>query len=77
MLSEAAKYLRELNPDATLVISGQDYNAEAYAICGSDMLIKGEEMTKFSTAIPSATGKPSTRFPARNSTTCLPIPPSA
>lgn len=34
MLSEAAKYLRELNPDATLVISGQDYNAEAYAICG-------------------------------------------
>src|SRR5207244_13462902 len=27
MLSEAAKYMRELNPDAKLVVFGQDYNA--------------------------------------------------
>ena len=44
MLSEAAKYMRELNPDTKLVIFGQDYNSEAYAICGSDMLIRGEDL---------------------------------
>lgn len=42
MLSVAEKYLRELNPDASLEVFGQDYNAQAYAICGSDMMIKGQ-----------------------------------
>ncbi|MFH1314289.1 MAG: class I SAM-dependent DNA methyltransferase, partial [Candidatus Eisenbacteria bacterium] len=44
MLSVAEGYLRELNPDAQLEVFGQDYNAQAYAICGSDMLIKGQEI---------------------------------
>ena len=30
------------NPDARLEVFGQDYNAQAYAICGSDMMIKGQ-----------------------------------
>ncbi|MBI3090684.1 MAG: N-6 DNA methylase [Candidatus Tectomicrobia bacterium] len=42
MLSVAEEYLRELNPDARLVVFGQDYNDQAYAICGSDMMIKGQ-----------------------------------
>lgn len=44
MLSVAEEYLRKLNPDARLEVFGQDYNAQAYAICGSDMLIKGQEI---------------------------------
>ena len=44
MLSVSEEYLRELNPDAQLEVFGQDYNAQAYAICGSDMLIKGQSL---------------------------------
>src|SRR3990172_1693528 len=44
MLSVSEEYLRELNPDANLEVFGQDYNDQAYAICGSDMLIKGENI---------------------------------
>jgi type I restriction enzyme M protein len=44
MLSVSEDYLRELNPDARLVVFGQDYNSQAYAICGSDMMIKGQSL---------------------------------
>ena len=44
MLSVAEDYVRELNPDAQLEVSGQDYNAQANAICGSDMMIKGQNI---------------------------------
>lgn len=44
MLSVAEEYLRQLNPDAGLEIFGQDYNPQAYAICGSDMMIKGHDI---------------------------------
>jgi type I restriction enzyme M protein len=43
MLSVAENYLRELNPSATLKTYGQELNPESYAICKSDMLIKGED----------------------------------
>ena len=42
MLSVSEEYLRELNPDATLEVFAQDYNPQSYAICGSDMMIKGQ-----------------------------------
>ena len=42
MLSVAEEFLRELNPDAKLEVFGQDYNNEAFAICCSDMMIKGQ-----------------------------------
>ncbi len=45
MLSVSAEYLRELNPDAGLEVFGQDYNDQAYAICGSDMMIKGQDIS--------------------------------
>ena len=43
MLSVAEEYLRELNPAAKLVAFGQELNPESYAICKSDLLIKGQE----------------------------------
>jgi type I restriction enzyme M protein len=42
MLSVAEEYLNELNPDAKLEVFGQELNPESYAICKSDMLIKGQ-----------------------------------
>ena len=44
MLSVSEEYLRELNPDAMLEVFAQDYNPQSYAICGSDMMIKGESL---------------------------------
>ncbi|MEW6364964.1 MAG: N-6 DNA methylase [Acidobacteriota bacterium] len=44
MLSVSEDYVRELNPDARLEVFGQDYNPQAYAICGSDMMIKGQNI---------------------------------
>ena len=42
MLSVSEEYIREHAPDVHLELFGQEYNPEAYAICRSDMLIKGE-----------------------------------
>lgn len=42
MLSVAEEYLRELNPAAQLVVFGQELNDESFAICKSDMMIKGQ-----------------------------------
>ena len=42
MLSVAEEYLRELNPDARLAVFGQELNPESYAICKSDMMLKGQ-----------------------------------
>ena len=44
MLSISEDHLHELNPDARLEVFGQDFNPQSYAICGSDMLIKGQEI---------------------------------
>jgi type I restriction enzyme M protein len=43
MLTVAEDYVRELNPQATLVPHGQDWNSESYAICKSDMLMSGQD----------------------------------
>lgn len=43
MLSVSEQYIRELNRDAQPHLFGQDWNDEAWAVCRSDMLIKGEE----------------------------------
>lgn len=42
MLSVAEMHLTEFNPAAKLQVFGQEINPESYAICKSDMLIKGE-----------------------------------
>ena len=43
MLSVAEEYLRELNPDSHLEVFGQELNDESYAICMSDMMVKGQD----------------------------------
>jgi type I restriction enzyme M protein len=43
MLSVSEKYIRDLNADALPKLFGQDWNDEAWAVCKSDMLIKGED----------------------------------
>jgi type I restriction enzyme M protein len=43
MLSVAEKYIRALNSDAKPKLYGQDWNDEAWAVCKSDMLIKGDD----------------------------------
>ncbi|MEP7153385.1 MAG: type I restriction-modification system subunit M N-terminal domain-containing protein [Nitrospira sp.] len=46
MLSESERLIKDreagLNPSADLELFGQEYIPEAYAICGSDLMIKGE-----------------------------------
>lgn len=46
MLSEAEQYIKQLNEDAQPYLFGQDWNDEAWAICRSDMLIKGHDEEK-------------------------------
>jgi type I restriction enzyme M protein len=45
MLSVAEDHLRELNPKARLEVFGQELNDETYAVCVSDMLLKGQMAT--------------------------------
>ncbi|MEM9034575.1 MAG: class I SAM-dependent DNA methyltransferase [Actinomycetota bacterium] len=43
MLSVAEDRLRQLNPDARLEVYGQELNDETYAVCRSDMMLKGQD----------------------------------
>ena len=43
MLSIAEDHLRALNPGARLEVFGQELNDETYAICRSDMMVKGQD----------------------------------
>jgi type I restriction enzyme M protein len=63
MLAVADEYLHELNPDAKLEVFGQDFNPESYAVCGSDMLIKGHNIDHivFGSSF-TKDGFPTTRF---------------
>ncbi|MFN9827782.1 MAG: N-6 DNA methylase, partial [Planctomyces sp.] len=46
MLSVADEHLRAHNPQARLVMFGQELNGESYAICKADMLIKGQDISQ-------------------------------
>ncbi|MFI6285525.1 N-6 DNA methylase [Streptomyces sp. NPDC051018] len=43
MLSAAEEHITALNPDATVKVFGQELNGESWAICRSDMMIKGQD----------------------------------
>jgi type I restriction enzyme M protein len=43
MLSVSEQYIHELNSEAKPMLYGQDWNDDAWAVCKSDMLIKGED----------------------------------
>ncbi|MEV5409531.1 class I SAM-dependent DNA methyltransferase [Thermopolyspora sp. NPDC052614] len=42
MLSAAEEHIRSLNPDASVQLFGQELNPESWAICRSDLMIKGQ-----------------------------------
>ncbi|GAL85563.1 hypothetical protein MYP_2792 [Sporocytophaga myxococcoides] len=44
MLSVSEEYIKEQNPQANLVLFGQEYNPESWAVCCSDLLIKDESV---------------------------------
>ena len=46
MLSVASDYIAKINSDAIIDTYGQELNDETYAICKSDMLIKGLELDR-------------------------------
>ncbi len=43
MLSTTQEYITSLNPDATVEVYGQELNPESWAICRSDLMIKGQD----------------------------------
>ncbi|MFB6392270.1 N-6 DNA methylase [Polymorphospora lycopeni] len=43
MLSAAEEHITKLNPSATVTVFGQELNPESWAICRSDMMIKGQD----------------------------------
>src|SRR6266568_1555358 len=43
MLSVSENYIHQLNSEANPLLYGQDWNDDAWAVCKSDMLIKGED----------------------------------
>ncbi|QLK25552.1 type I restriction-modification system subunit M [Natrinema zhouii] len=43
MLSVAEDHVRDFNKKSNLKVFGQELNPESYAVCNSDMLIKGQE----------------------------------
>ncbi|QOC92167.1 type I restriction-modification system subunit M [Micromonospora craniellae] len=43
MLSAAEEHITALNPLATVLVFGQELNPESWAICRSDMMIKGQD----------------------------------
>ncbi|AAU38772.1 type I restriction-modification system subunit M [[Mannheimia] succiniciproducens] len=45
MLSESEKHLKSYNDSIKLQLFGQEYNAESYAICCADLLIKDEPIS--------------------------------
>ena len=61
MLSESEKLIKDpesgLNSSANLELFGQEYNPEAYAICGSDLMIKGEDVQNMIYGNTLGTGK--------------------
>ncbi|MEZ5478345.1 MAG: N-6 DNA methylase [Thiolinea sp.] len=44
ILSEAENTIKAENDKANVELFGQEYNPESYAICGSDLMIKGEDV---------------------------------
>jgi type I restriction enzyme M protein len=46
MLSIAEDHLRALNPEALLQVYGQELNPETYAVCRSDMMLKGQDTSR-------------------------------
>ncbi|PIR18339.1 MAG: DNA methyltransferase, partial [Deltaproteobacteria bacterium CG11_big_fil_rev_8_21_14_0_20_49_13] len=75
MISTAEEHLKKLNPDAKPEIFGQDYNDESYAVCGSDMLIKGHSIENIVFGDVLGDGQSTDGFPSEKFDYMLANPP--
>ena len=57
ILSESENVIKEENEQAHVELFGQEYNPESYAICGSDLMIKGEQINNIVFGDTLGTGK--------------------
>ena len=57
MLSVASDYIEKINPNAIIDVYGEEINDETYAVCKSDMLIKGLELDRIKLGNSLITGK--------------------
>ncbi len=64
MLSVASTYVLSLNPDLQFDTFGQDYNRPTYAICKSDMMLKGLDLNriKLGNSLTHEDGFPNEKF---------------
>ena len=75
MLSVSEKYIRSHNPDVNLGLFGQEYNAESYAICTADLLIKDEPVDNIILGDTLGDGKTSDGHPDKKFHYMLANPP--
>ncbi len=75
MLTVADEYVREHAPGLTLKVFGQEYNEESHAICGSDMIIKGEDASNIVFGDTLGDGKTRDGFPDQKFHYMLANPP--
>lgn len=57
ILSVSENTILEQNKQAEIALYGQEYNPESYAICGSDLMIKGEDVSNIAFGDTLGTGK--------------------
>ncbi|MEV0031062.1 class I SAM-dependent DNA methyltransferase [Nocardia sp. NPDC050793] len=64
MLSSAEAHITALNPQATVDLYGQELNPESWAICRSDLMIKGEDSENIvlGNSLDDNDGHPKTKF---------------
>jgi len=71
MLTIAEEHLTAMSSDATLALFGQEINDQSYAICKSDMIAKGQDVTNIQLGDTLADD----RFAGRTFDFCLSNPP--
>lgn len=71
MLSVTEEYIKELNPKASIDLYGQELNEESYAICLSDMILKGQDVA----SVKQGNTLSNDRFPDLKVDYCLSNPP--
>ncbi|MBM4157502.1 MAG: SAM-dependent DNA methyltransferase [Ignavibacteria bacterium] len=75
MLSVSEEYIKSQNSKANVVLFGQEYNEESYAICTSDLLIKDEEVSNIIFGDTLGDGKTSDGHPDKKFDYLLANPP--
>jgi type I restriction enzyme M protein len=64
MLTVAQEHMKAINPNAVLEVYGQELNPETWAICRSDLMIKGQDPDRivFGNSLTDTDGYPGTHF---------------